>query len=157
MAAVRLWLKQARHAAYRWLMKGARLAHLVLSMVGLMVLLFFGVTGLILNHPEWFDHNTAHREEIKDQRLPPELLSEPLDKPRVVEHLRGVYGITIPLHQGDEPVKDPSRGFEVDRDQNVIRVHFRAPGREVHVTIVHKDEKAPDDEPPPPAGEEAKR
>jgi hypothetical protein len=140
MAAVPHWFKKAAHTVYRWLMKVARYAHLVLSMFGLLVLLFFGFTGLILNHPDWFNQDEPQERKEKG-KLPAELLREPVDKLLVVEYLRKEYAITLPLDQGDD--QDRKKGFEVDENQ--IRVYFKAPGREVHVTIERKG-----DDPPPP-------
>lgn len=38
----------------RWLALWSRWLHIYLSMFGLAVILFFSVTGLTLNHPDWF-------------------------------------------------------------------------------------------------------
>ena len=34
--------------------KWSRLIHIYLSMLGLLVILFFSITGIMLNHEEWF-------------------------------------------------------------------------------------------------------
>jgi hypothetical protein len=41
----------------------ARLIHVYVSMALLTLLLFFSVTGITLNHPEWFSHHQAHVTE----------------------------------------------------------------------------------------------
>lgn len=41
-------LKQRLQTLIRWL-------HIYASLLGLMTVPFFGVTGLTLNHPNWFD------------------------------------------------------------------------------------------------------
>jgi hypothetical protein len=51
----------------RWL-------HTYVSMLGFLALLFFAVTGLTLNHPEWFYDGQAEVREMQG-RLEPELLS----------------------------------------------------------------------------------
>ncbi len=132
-------LQNLGHTLYRWLMKSARLAHLVVSMFGLLVLLLFGLTGLLLNHPDWLQQREAD-EHKEFGTLPPALLREPVDKLRVVEQLRKGYGITLPLDIDEE--EDRESGFEIDENQ--IRVRFKAPGREVHVNIERKG-----DDPPP--------
>lgn len=47
------------------LQRWTRLAHTYTSMAALLVVLFFGVTGLTLNHPDWtfgFDESVSHAE-----------------------------------------------------------------------------------------------
>src|SRR5689334_9785315 len=126
--------------AYRWLLKAARLAHLVTSMLGLMVLLFFGLTGLILNHPDWLNQDD-YQEQIETGALPTRLLKRPLDKLLVVEYLRSEYAITAPLATYDE--ENPEQ----------LRMMFKAPGREVHVEIEYKKEEPKADDDPKEAGE----
>jgi hypothetical protein len=116
-------LHKLGHTLYRWLMKGARLAHLVLSMFGLLVLLFFGLTGLFLNHPDWLYHDDPFEYE-ETRTLPIQLVrAKPLDKFALVEHLRKEFGITIPCTdiKADNP--------------NVLVVEFTSPGRQCTVTI----------------------
>jgi hypothetical protein len=43
----------------------SRLIHVYVSMALLTLLLFFSVTGITLNHPEWFSENQADIEEIE--------------------------------------------------------------------------------------------
>lgn len=80
----------------------ARWLHIYLSMFGLAAVLFFSVTGLTLNHPDWF---FAHVEHVREDegRLDPSWLDLPdaspadeedrVDKLRVVEHLRAEHEI----------------------------------------------------------------
>lgn len=51
----------------------SRLIHVYVSMALLTLMIFFSVTGVTLNHPEWFDSNKANVEEV-DFIAPPELL-----------------------------------------------------------------------------------
>ena len=44
----------------------ARWLHIYLSMFGLAAVLFFSVTGLTLNHPDWFFGNVEHVTEAAD-------------------------------------------------------------------------------------------
>ena len=86
----------------RWL-------HIYLSMFGLASVLFFSVTGLTLNHPDWFFAGAERRVEAEG-RIDPKWLH--LDPPapssreeqepdpsrgvarlEIVEHLRGAHGI----------------------------------------------------------------
>jgi hypothetical protein len=43
----------------------SRLIHVYVSMALLTLLLFFSVTGITLNHPEWFSENQADIEEVE--------------------------------------------------------------------------------------------
>jgi uncharacterized protein len=83
----------------RWL-------HIYLSMFGLAVVLFFGVTGLTLNHPDWFGE--SERRVSAQGRMTPEWLhleaavgltaggadgSRRVAKLEVVEYLRKAHGV----------------------------------------------------------------
>lgn len=54
----------------------ARLIHVYVSMALLTLLLFFSVTGITLNHPEWF---TSHSPNVSESEwiIAPELLRDP--------------------------------------------------------------------------------
>src|SRR5689334_24276354 len=84
----------------RWL-------HIYLSMFGLASVLFFSVTGLTLNHPDWFFAGAQSRVEAEGQvdvkwlhlTPPPPAEGEEPDpslgvaKLEVVEHLRKAHGL----------------------------------------------------------------
>jgi uncharacterized protein len=69
-------------ALVRWL-------HIYLSMFGFATILFFSVTGLTLNHPDWFGGVTETTETVTGQ-LDPTWLAEgaELDAPRLERALR---------------------------------------------------------------------
>jgi hypothetical protein len=56
---------------FRWL-------HIYLSMFGLASVLFFGVTGLTLNHPDWFFADVETRSDTQGE-LEPNLLNRPVE------------------------------------------------------------------------------
>jgi len=72
----------------RWL-------HIYLSMVSFAILFFFAVTGLTLNHAEWFA-GQQHITEFKG-KIPVKWVNSPdtgkVAKLEVVEYLRNTYGI----------------------------------------------------------------
>jgi uncharacterized protein len=84
-----------------------RWVHIYLSMFSLAALLFFSVTGITLNHPDWFyggaEHSVQEQGHMKVQWLHPEVPkgspgtetdpSRDVAKLEVVEHLRSVHGI----------------------------------------------------------------
>lgn len=106
----------------RWL-------HIYLSMFGLAAVLFFSVTGITLNHPDWFYEDAASRLETRGQvdrtwlhRSVPALpAGEEPDPDRevarleVVEHLRSTHGIRGALAD-----------FKVDDAECIVT--FKGPG-----------------------------
>jgi hypothetical protein len=103
----RVKLRRQTAIVSRWL-------HLYLSMVSFAVILFFAVTGLTLNHAEWFSGQV--RETRYSGTMPKEWLSGSApNQLAIVEKLRAVHGI-------HGAVSD----FRVDDDQ--IEVSFAGPG-----------------------------
>jgi len=74
-----------RARLYAW----ARTLHLYLSMLALLSLLFFALTGLTLNHPEWFGEGRVRKAS---GTLPgaPYLKGEAVDWLRLAEDLRAL-------------------------------------------------------------------
>ena len=104
--------------------KWSRLLHIYLSMFGLLVIVFFSVTGIMLNHEEWFGF-AEPRVSKHEGTLPAELLREP-DKLGIVEKLRKDFAATGALDS-----------FEV-RDEEVA-LAFKSPGRRCEATITRVD------------------
>ena len=76
----------------RWL-------HIYLSMFGLASMLFFGVTGLTLNHPTW-TLGEGERVERDEGKIDPKWLGDDsrgddsgVLRLEIVEHLRSAYGV----------------------------------------------------------------
>ena len=69
----RAWSRRTA-AVIRWL-------HIYLSMAAFGTMLLFSVTGLTLNHPEWFGAGVSGTEDL-DGRLDPALLGSGDDDPR---------------------------------------------------------------------------
>ncbi|MDG2169359.1 MAG: PepSY-associated TM helix domain-containing protein [Opitutales bacterium] len=92
----------------------SRWLHVYLSMLGLVALLFFSVTGITVNHPDWlfFDHETIKQYsgtlplEWIDPTDPTELedCTEGVNKLDIVEYLRSTHGIRglVSEFSGDE-------------------------------------------------------
>jgi uncharacterized protein len=98
--------KRRLATASRWL-------HIYLSMVSFAVVLFFSVTGLTLNHTEWFakQQRTVQKKGSVDLKwLKPEV-----DKLQVVEHLRSTDGIKGAV-------------AELRTDDSQVSVSFKGPG-----------------------------
>ena len=107
---------------FRWL-------HIYLSMFGLAVVLFFSVTGITLNHPDWFFGDSERQVQAEGQmdlrwlhvNSPAAGSDDEPDPSRqvakleVVEHLRRAHGV---------------RGALADfrTDENECTVTFKGPG-----------------------------
>ena len=90
----------------------ARWLHIYLSMVSFGILLFFAVTGLTLNHAEFF--NDQVRTTQTKGKVDLKWIKD-LDKLQIVEHLRNV-----------DHVKSALTDFHVDDSQ--LSVSFKGPG-----------------------------
>ena len=100
-----VWKKRIAVAS-RWL-------HIYLSMVCFAIVLFFSVTGLTLNHADWFakQQRTAQKKGAVDTKL----MKPEVDKLRIVEHLRNIDGVKGALAE-----------FRVDDSQ--LTASFKGPG-----------------------------
>lgn len=90
-------------AARRWLAKWSRWLHIYLSMFAFATILFFSVTGLTLNHPEWFFQESIVQltgampvEWLQVDAPAPDNwdqydYSHRIDKLKVAEHLRAMH------------------------------------------------------------------
>jgi len=115
-----IWKK--RTAAFsRWL-------HLYLSMLCFLVVLFFAITGITLNHTEWFDGKQT--EKKFEGKLPVEWVNNTdtskIKKLEIVEFFRNKYGI-----------KGSVSDFFVDDEQ--CSVSFKGPGYSANAFINRKD------------------
>lgn len=104
----------------RLLRKWSRTFHIYLSMLGLLGVLFFAATGLMLNHAEMFGLSEPRVRKMEGA-FPPKLLKEP-DKFAVVEKLRKDFGVTGAVDS-----------FETEDDR--ITVIFKSPARRAQAVI----------------------
>ncbi|HEY6375335.1 MAG TPA: PepSY-associated TM helix domain-containing protein [Edaphobacter sp.] len=115
--AFRAHLRRKTAVVTRWL-------HIYLSMVSFAIVLFFSVTGLTLNHTEWFP-NTEKTVRTTGQMphswLRPTNNAEPA-KLEIVEHLRSANK----LHGAVSDFRT---------EDNQISVSFRAPGYTADIFI----------------------
>lgn len=91
-----------------------RTIHVYLSVLGLAVILFYGVTGFMANHEEWFGATEAPPRLLTGQ-TPLELIQKN-DRLGVVEHLRKTWSITGAM-----------TSFDVSDDS--LSIGFKEPGR----------------------------
>jgi hypothetical protein len=108
----------------------SRWVHLYLSMLSFVVVLFFAITGLTLNHADWFDGQPV--ETKRPGTLPAAWVNAPdtarIKKLEVVELLRSKYG-----------VKGAVSEFLVEDDQ--CAVSFKGPGYSADALINRPDGK----------------
>jgi hypothetical protein len=106
--------------AHRLLLKWARLVHVYLTLFGLALLLFFAVTGFMLNHEDWFSSGEPHTSTVTGL-LPSGSAREPY-KLAVVEALRKDFGVTGAVDSFDE-------------EEESLRVVFKSPGRTAEASV----------------------
>jgi uncharacterized protein len=105
-----------KRAVAQW----SRWLHIYLSMVSFAIVLFFAVTGLTLNHQEWFakQQKTAQFKGTMDRHW----LAGNVAQLQVVEYLRSKHNITKALNE-----------FRIDDGQ--VSVSFKGPGYEATAFI----------------------
>jgi uncharacterized protein len=117
--------------AHRLLIKWARLVHVYLTLFGLLLVLFFAVTGFILNHADWFDYEQGH-ETVVTGPFPTNLVAEPEKHSlAIVELLRKDFGATGTMDSFDSK----------DADEP-IDVRFKSAGHDTAVKISRQDGQA---------------
>jgi hypothetical protein len=104
--------------------KWSRAIHIYISMLGLLSVVFFSVTGIMLNHEEWFGF--AEPRIVKKEGVIPEGMARQPDKLAIVEKLRKDFAATGALDS-----------FEIDDDR--LTITFKSPGRHADATILRAD------------------
>lgn len=109
--------KQAKRAQPR---KWITLLHIYVSLYAFLMILFFGVSGFMMNHPEWFGMNEVSIRTM-DAQLPVELCQSK-DRLGIVEYLRSEIRL---------------RGLvqECDLTGEEYRIAFRSAGERADVSI----------------------
>lgn len=97
----------------RWTAQASRWLHIYLSMVSFAIVFFFAVTGLTLNHPDWFGAGQSGSTTVRGT-MPVEWMTAPA-KLEIAEALRARHGVRGALSD-----------FRIERDQ--CGVSFKGPG-----------------------------
>ena len=95
-------MKQAHRVVLKW----ARILHVYLTLFGFALLLFFAVSGFMLNHEDWFLPRPTTRGTMPTEWLPD-------NRDAIVDKLRGDFGVVGELAE-----------FDVQPDR--LRVVFKA-------------------------------
>lgn len=110
-----------------------RTIHIYLTMLGLFVMLLFGITGFTVNHEDWFGATTPHLTET-DGQTPLELIAKN-DPLHIVEHLRTTFKIHGAMTSFDALEDSLSIGFkepgqvwevEIEKSTGKTSVHSEA-------------------------------
>jgi hypothetical protein len=101
-----------------------RTLHIYATMFSLLLLVFFAVTGFVMNHTAWFNTENPIRIIEREAALPPELAGAagPDHKLAVVEYLRARLGARGEMSSYDDQ-DDP------------VRIQFTGPGRKIDFAL----------------------
>jgi len=102
----------------------SRSLHIYLTMLVCLLLLFFGSTGFMLNHADWFGLE-ALRTVTREGTLPRKILA-PVDRLAVVEGLRADFGAVGAVDSFEE-------------EDDALRIVFRRPGLRGEATVHRTD------------------
>lgn len=100
---------ELKRSTHRW----ARLLHVYVSMIALVIVLFFGLTGITLNHPSWtFGDDTS--VETVTGTFPLELAGDDgtVDFLAAAEYVRAEYDVKGTVDSYDESGGDGSISFK---------------------------------------------
>jgi uncharacterized protein len=111
---------------HKWskVLKWSRTFHIYMTLVALVTLMFFAVTGFVMNHSDWFE--SAPVESKETGTVPAKVLAG--DSLAVVEYLRAHFQIR------GEMIEDSYRA-----EGDAITVQFKAPSRTSEATITKAD------------------
>jgi len=115
------------HPVWRSTVAWSRTIHIYLTMFAFLLMMFFAVTGLLLDHEDLLPGETTREAS---GTLPLALLASP-DKLMVVEHLRADYGAVGAV-------------ATFDVDDNTLHVEMKGPGRVSEAEIDRKTGKTHD-------------
>lgn len=114
------------HLIKKNFLAACRTLHVYLTMLGLLVMLLFGVTGFTVNHEEWFGA-TRPRVDETEGTTPSDLLAKS-DALRIVEHVRATWrisGAMTDYDASDDRVsiafKEPGQLWEVEIEKSTGR------------------------------------
>jgi hypothetical protein len=132
----------------RWIrartLKLNRTLHIYLTLLGLATMVFFAITGFILNHDEWFDTGTPVTRTVTGQ-LPTSILRPP-DKLAIAEKLRSdfqIHGIVDAFNTGDDievTYKSPGRRADavINPETGAVEVTFGSRGLIARMSDLHR-------------------
>ena len=115
------------HPVYRKILHWTRTLHTYLTMLALVMFLFFALTGFMLNHAEWFGLDET-RTTTSELKLPATALH---DKLALVEYLRA-----------EGHVSGAVQPFDLPGSEDPFHVAFKSPRSQMDVDVTPADGKA---------------
>jgi uncharacterized protein len=123
----------------------SRTLHIYVTLAALLLLLFFSVSGFIVNHDDWFGVSARSEREAQG-KIDPAVLAK-ADRLDIVERLRKDHGIRLNVNSyepEDQSIrvvfKGPSRMVEadIDRSSGDVKLRFETRGLAGLVGDLHK-------------------
>ena len=115
---------------HRWLLKTARTIHVYVTLLGLALILFFAITGFMLNHIEWFLPDDAKLEALSRKETRP----LPLEK---------MPGGKLPIPNSDGEASGADQLAVVE----ALRKEFDIRGEKKTFQFIKKEIERPDADP----------
>lgn len=135
---------RARRATHRW----SRWIHVYTSMFALLIVLFFGLTGITLNHPQWtFGDDVDTTTTTGTLPFPTTLADGSVDYLTISEYMRDEYGVhgsvdSFDTTNGQASIAYKNAGYAadvfVDVDTGEFRVEVEQQGWVAVVNDLHK-------------------
>lgn len=135
----------------RWLPALVRWIHIYASLAGLFAILFFSITGLTLNHPDWTFGQSRSKSEgrgsVDASWVDPALAEDKIDRLRLVEHFRataGARGLLEDFRVDDAELTLSFQGpasameFVIDRKTGSFRFSGQSEGWVAWINDLHK-------------------
>lgn len=125
--------------------KWARTLHIYISLFGLVLLLFFAITGFMMNHPGWFNLDATQSRNYT-AKLPLNII-QAQDKLAIVESLRkdaAVTGFLDSYSTQDASIfltfKSPGRQFDIEitRSTGEVQISYEWHGLADRITELHR-------------------
>ncbi len=122
--------RSRRHKLFRSLVSFSRLIHIYLTMLGLFLMLLFGITGYTINHEDWFGATAPKVDETTGTT--PAALITANDQLRIVENLRQAHGVTGALTSFDDFEDEYSAGFKSPGQIWEVRIAKKTGATAIH-------------------------
>lgn len=99
--------RSLKRSTNRW----SRILHVYSSMVALLVVLFFGVTGITLNHPTWSIGDAVTRTTVSGTLPFPVTRDGAVDYLAISEYVRATHGVTGSVDSYEANATEGSIGY----------------------------------------------
>jgi len=131
MTAIEATTRPDRHGGGRAVHRWSRWIHVYSSMIALVVVLFFGLTGITLNHPTWTLGDGVDTSQVTGTLPVATMLADgSVNFLGVSEHVREAYGVaghidSFEVANGDGSIAYKRAGYSADLLFDVDTGEFR--------------------------------